>query len=143
MRIAFDTNLLVAALVNPSGASASIVERWRRGELIFVASRATLREAEQVLGGGWVARVASGGARAQLVRDLFENTEQVDAPRIASLPPLKDAGDRRLVEAAVAGNAAYLVTSDREVLLRRGHDSVEFITPDQLISLLKKRRSGS
>lgn len=42
---------------------------------------------------------------------------------------LKDAGDRRLVEAAAAGGATCLVTADVELLRYRGHGTTEFVTP--------------
>lgn len=136
MRIVFDTNLLIAALANPGGTSAGIVERWRAGELTFVTSKATLREAELVLRGGWVTRIASPSAREALLGDLHDRGARVDAPALADLPALKDEGDRRLVEAAIAGSARYVVTSDREVLLHRGYASVEFVTPGEMRSLL-------
>jgi predicted nucleic acid-binding protein len=45
--------------------------------------------------------------------------------------PLKDPGDLHMLEAALAGNAAYVVTSDREFLSHRGYGEVEFITPQE------------
>jgi predicted nucleic acid-binding protein len=50
--------------------------------------------------------------------------------------PLKDEGDRRLVEAAVEGNATYVVTADQEVLRYRGYGGTEFVTPAELLRLL-------
>jgi predicted nucleic acid-binding protein len=44
---------------------------------------------------------------------------------------LKDAGDLRLVEAAVAGKAGFLITADREVLRARGYRACEFVTPGE------------
>jgi len=49
---------------------------------------------------------------------------------------LKDAGDLRLVEAAVAGGARYIVTTDREFLRARGYADVEFVTPAEFERLL-------
>ena len=49
---------------------------------------------------------------------------------------LKDEGDRRLVEAAVEGNATYVVTADQEVLRHRGYGETEFVTPAELLRLL-------
>jgi hypothetical protein len=50
MRIAIDTNVLIGALTNPRGESARLVRAWREGRLEVVASEATVREAELVLG---------------------------------------------------------------------------------------------
>lgn len=135
LRIAFDTNLLVAALTSPRGASARILSAWRDGRLEIVASEATLREAEFVVGGRWLARIASPEAASALLDDLRTKTVRVEPQPVGGLR-LKDPGDLRMVEAAIAGGARYVVTTDREFLSRRGHAGVEFVTPSEFLRLL-------
>jgi predicted nucleic acid-binding protein len=64
-----------------------------------------------------------------------------EPPRIADLR-LKDEGDLRMVEAAVAGGARYVVTTDREFLRQRGYGDVEFVTPDEFLEELDKQRKA-
>jgi putative PIN family toxin of toxin-antitoxin system len=132
MRIVIDTSVLIAALTKPRGAAARIVRTWRAGRLGVVASDATLREAELVLGAGWLARVGGREAVDALLRDLRDRSVRIAAARIEELT-LRDEGDRRLVEAAVAGGARYIVTADREVLRMRGYGAVEFVTASELV----------
>ena len=134
-RIVIDTNILIAALTKPAGASDRIVRAWLDGRIDVVTSEATLREAEMVIGAGWLERLSSREAIRDLLDALRERSVQVDAPRIEGLR-LKDAGDRRLVEAAVAGDSRYLVTTDREVLRQRGYGDTEFVTPAELLRAL-------
>ncbi len=136
MRIVIDTNALIAALAKPDGSAARIVRLWRDGRLEIVSSEATLREAELVFGASWLDRVASRSDVRQLLADLRARSVLVAAAQIAELQ-LKDEGDLRLVEAAVAGGAAYLVTADREVLRRRGYGATEFVTPGEFLKVLK------
>jgi putative PIN family toxin of toxin-antitoxin system len=131
MRIAIDTNLLIAALMRPGGTSARIVEEWLDGRLEVVASPATIREAELVLGGGWLARLVSREAVEQLLEALRTRSVLVMEPAPISDLRLKDEGDRRLVEASVAGGARYVVTTDREFLSQRRYGEVEFVTPGE------------
>ena len=135
LRAIVDTNLLVGALARPGGSSARILDHWRAGDFEHVASPATLREAELVVGARWVARIADAGARDALLAELRGRSVMVDAPVLDELT-LKDAGDRRLVEAAHAGGAGYLVTADREVLLTRGYGAVEFVTSGEFLRAL-------
>ena len=137
-RAIVDTNLLVGALARPDGSAARILDRWRAGAFEHVASAATLREAELVVGARWVARIADARARDALLAELRANSVLVDAPAITGLT-LKDAGDRRLVEAAQAGGARHLVTADREVLLMRGYGAVEFVTAGEFLRALGER----
>ena len=135
LRAIVDTNLLVGALARPGGSSARILDHWRAGAFEHVASKATLREAESVVGARWVARIADAGARDALLAELRERSVVVEAPVLDELT-LKDAGDRRLVEAAHTGGARYLVTADREVLRMRGYGAVEFVTAGEFLAAL-------
>jgi putative PIN family toxin of toxin-antitoxin system len=129
VRIAIDTNVLIAAVTRPGGRSARIVEAWLSGEVEAVASEATVREAEAVLGGGWLGRMTSREKVASLLEALRSRTVWVDAPEPVTDIQMKDEGDLRMVETALTGGASYVVTTDREFLSHRGYGSVEFVTP--------------
>ena len=137
LRAVIDTNLLVGALARRGGTSDRILKRWRAGVFEHVASEATLREAELVVGSRWVERLAQRTERDCLLAELREKSIIVDAPTLEELT-LKDAGDRRLVEAAHAGCARYLVTADREVLLTGGYSGVEFVTSGEFLRALSQ-----
>lgn len=142
LRAIVDTNLLVGALARPDGSAARILDHWRAGDFEHVASSATLREAESVVGARWVTRIADSRARDALLAELRERSVLVDAPVLDALT-LKDAGDRRLVEAAHTGGARYLVTADREVLRMRGYGSVEFVTSGEFLRALSGRAASA
>ncbi len=133
MRIAIDTNVLIAALTRPLGTSARIVNAWLDGRIEVVASEASICEAEQVLGAGWLSRMVSDGAVESLLHQLRTHTVRVERPAPIADLRLKDAGDLRFVEAAVAGGASYVVTTDREFLRARGYGGVEFVTPSEFV----------
>lgn len=139
MRIVIDTNVLIAALTKPRGSAARILRLWREGRIQLVTSQATLREARLVLDAPWLARLSSGGAVRDLLDELRARSLRVRPAPIADLP-LRDEGDLRLVEAAVAGGAGYLVTADRELLHRRGYAGTEFVTPGEFLKLLTDER---
>ena len=141
MRIVIDTSVLIAALTKPRGAAGRIVRAWRAGAIEAVASAATLREAEAVVGARWVARVASREDVPALLRDLRERAACVRPRAIRDLS-LKDEGDLRMVEAAVAGGASFFVTADREVLRARGYGGVEFVTAQEFWRRLVELEAG-
>ena len=49
MRAVLDANVLIAALLSPSGAPAQILSRWLAGEFELVASESVLAELERAL----------------------------------------------------------------------------------------------
>jgi len=135
MRIVIDTNILIAALTHPSGSGARVVNAWLEGRLEVVTSEATLREAELVLDSEWLKGLCSRRKVRALLEQLQMRTIPVKGCPVKDML-LRDEGDRRLVEAAVDGDAAYLVTSDRELLNQRGYASTEFVTPAELLRVL-------
>ena len=49
MRVVLDPNILIAALLSPTGAPAQLVGRWLAGEFELVVSEALLAELERAL----------------------------------------------------------------------------------------------
>lgn len=135
MRIAIDTSVLIGSLTKARGAGARIVRAWFDGRLEVVSSDATLREARLVLDSRWLRRMATKDSVDALLQHLETQSIRVRGAPIRDLP-LKDAGDRRLVEAAVEGQAMYLVTADRELLRYRGYAGTEFVTPTEFLRCL-------
>ncbi len=72
IRIAIDTNVLVAALTNSSGAAARIVDAWVEDRLEVVSSEATLREAELILDSRWLRRLVPSDMIEALLDLLVE-----------------------------------------------------------------------
>ncbi len=136
LRIAIDTNVLVAALTNSGGAAARLVDAWVEDRLDVVSSEATLREAELILDSQWLRRIVPSGRIDALLDLLRTRSILVQGAPIMGLP-LKDEGDRRLVEAAVEGGATYLVTADAELLRYRGYRAAEFINPSEFLKLFQ------
>lgn len=135
LRVALDTNVLIAALAKPGGSAARVIEAWERGRLDVVTSDATLREAELVLDSDWLRRLVSGQRVDSLLDRLRTRSMRVKEVQIKGLP-LKDEGDRRLVEAAVQGGTSYVLTADVEVLRYRGYGTAEFVTPAEFLRLV-------
>jgi uncharacterized protein len=135
MRIAIDTSVLIGSLTKARGAGARIVRAWFDGRFEVVSSEATLREARLVLDSQWLKRMVPKGRVDALLQHLEMRSIRVRGSRIKDLP-LKDEGDQRLVEAAVEGQAAYLVTADRELLRYRGYGGTEFVSPTELLKRL-------
>ena len=140
MRIAIDTNVLIAALTRPRGGSARIVKAWLDGQVEVVASEATVREAELVLGGGWLGRMTPPGNVEALLAKLRTQTVWAERPPPIADLRLKDEGDRRLAEAAVCGGAEYVVTTDREFLSQGGYAGTQFVTPREFLRLMDRGR---
>ena len=111
MKIVLDTDVVVAALRSPTGASAEIVRRARRGQVVLAASVSLFMEYEAVCS------LPEHAAAAQLLpRDV-----QIFLDALASFvepvqvhylwrPQLRDPADELVLEAAVNAQADALLS---------------------------------
>lgn len=111
MRLVLDTNVLVAALRSPRGASAQLVGDLfeRRFELVanaalFIEYEAVLTRAEHLAVGGVTA--ADIGQALDDMAGIVSRAERTFDWR----PQLVDADDEIVLEAAVSGQADAIVT---------------------------------
>jgi len=133
MMFLLDTNVLVAAVRSPKGASAEILRRVLTGQLsvlcsvpLFLEYEAVLSRPEQLQAAGvTVADVAN------LLDVLAGKVERVD---IAYLwrPQLRDAANDMVLEAAVNGRATAIITfNQRDFLPQTLSFGVAVLTPAQ------------
>ena len=111
MRFVLDTNVIVAALRSPTGASAALLMAARRGEISMLANVALALEYEATC------RRAEHGVAAGLSPDevsifidaLIGMAEPVET-HFLWRPRLRDPADELVLEAAVNGQAVAIVT---------------------------------
>src|ERR1700722_12019187 len=106
MRLVLDTNVLVTAIRNRSGASAEIVKSVLRGHIVMLASVPLFLEYEEVLTRSehLIAASASIEEIANLLDALAGRIEPIEI-RYLWRPQLKDADDEMVLEAAFNGRA--------------------------------------
>ncbi len=114
MRLVLDTDVVVAALRSPKGASAAVLRLLDAGRVTILLSVALALEYEAVCHLP-EHRLASGLATVEVT--LFVNTLIALAEPVHVhffwRPQLRDAGDEMVLETAVNGRADALVTFNR------------------------------
>jgi putative PIN family toxin of toxin-antitoxin system len=118
MNAALDTDVLVAALRSPTGASRELIRRWGTGEFFAVASVGMFLEYEAVL------KRPEHLTAARLTEeeiDIFLNglakMIQPVTPYFLWRPQLRDPNDEMILEAAVNGRAERIITFNRKHFL--------------------------
>ena len=137
MRVVFDTNILVSALVFPGGQADKALACILGGRDRLLVSKAILDELLGVL-----ARKFSRD-REELARvgvwldEIAEWVRPVNRLRI-----LADDPDNRVLECAVAGGAAVLVTGDHALLRLGSFEGIAIVTIREYLSRRGERGSG-
>ena len=126
LRVVLDTNVLVSAAVSPRGTPRRAVDLViREGLVLFTA--ATYDEVVEVLARPRLQRyLPVGGAEG-----LLERLAPV-ASHIAAGEPIRacrDPQDDKFLEAAVGGDADYLVSGDEDLLVLHPFRGIPILPP--------------
>lgn len=143
MRFVLDTNVVVAALRSPAGASAALLENALDRRFTLLLSVPLVLEYEAICSAP-AQRIASGLDASEvsaIVSALCAVAEPVES-RFLWRPQLRDPADEMVLEAAVNGRADALVTFNRrdfgEVPATFG---IELLSPQQVLHRIRGSRA--
>lgn len=129
MRVVLDTNVLISALISPSGTTGAILEAWKDRRFDLLTADVQIEELRLCFGRPrlvprYITR-HDAGHLINLIRRLAAFVEPL--PHIDRSP---DPNDNFLLAIAEAGQADYLVSGDSDGLLSlRAHRRTAIISP--------------
>ncbi|MFZ0888836.1 MAG: putative toxin-antitoxin system toxin component, PIN family [Candidatus Binataceae bacterium] len=123
MKVVFYSNILISGLLFPGRQAERAVLRVIEGRDRLLISKEIIKEVLDVLARKF-AREREELARTAVL--LAELGEIVQAERQLSV--LRDQADNRILECAVAGHAALIVTGDREMLRLRTFQGIAIVS---------------
>ncbi len=114
MRLVLDTDVVVAAMRSPTGASAGLLEAALDAAVTVVANVALVLEYEAVCSRAeHVAAAALSAKQAALFIDAVTALVEPVESHFIWRPQLRDPADEMVLEAAVNGGAQAIVTFNR------------------------------
>lgn len=111
MRVVFDTNIFVSALVFPGSAASRALDRVVDRRDTLVVSKPIIDETIGILGRKFGRHDEELARTALFIADIGD----VVSPDL-TLTVLADEPDNRILECAVAGAATLVVTGDKKML---------------------------
>jgi putative PIN family toxin of toxin-antitoxin system len=147
LRIVVDTNLFVSGIIAPLGKPRALLSAWHQGAFDLIVSSFQKRELARSLARPRIA--AKYGVlderRAELLRAIDDDA--VEVVPLAELPlPVRDPDDERILGAALAAQAGYLVTGDKDLLVLAGDPrlgALEIVTVTEFLAVLAERESNN
>lgn len=136
MKVVFDPNVLVAALLSPTGAPRALIERWVAGHFEIVVSDRLLGELYSVLGRTKFRRYVTEQDATEYVDELRSSgVFYVDPAPQPGLTP--EPGDDYLVALAQEAQANALVSGDDHLVELVGADP-PVMTPRAFLEAVDK-----
>ena len=135
LRTVLDNNVVVSALVFPSGRLSWVSWAWQSFEIVPLVCDETLEELDRVL--GYRKFRLSPNRLAEVMRRYRLWCEMVTIAEPPEVPDCRDPRDRPFLELAAAAQADALVTGDGDLLALATMFAVPIITPATLRSRLE------
>jgi putative PIN family toxin of toxin-antitoxin system len=135
LRVVFDTNVVVSALVFSHGPAARLRRCWLQGLVPPLGSRATVAELIRVL--AYPRFGLSRPEQDELLGDYLPALSVVEVPDPPPrVPACRDPYDLPFLHLAAAGRADALVTGDADLLSLAAASPWRTLTPAALLDLL-------
>jgi putative PIN family toxin of toxin-antitoxin system len=123
VKVVFDTNVLVSALVFPGGRGEAALQRIVEEKDRLALSKPILDELLGILG-----RKFARDAEALSHTAVFLTELSVSVKPRQRLRVVKDEPDNRILECAVAGHADAIVTGDKALLALTDYKRIRLIS---------------
>ncbi|MGD0781920.1 MAG: putative toxin-antitoxin system toxin component, PIN family [Candidatus Aminicenantales bacterium] len=138
IRAVIDTNVIVASLIHPAGTTGAILSRLRDGAFTIVLSPALLDEIAAVMSYPKIRdKYGIRTSDMEVIAGLLALRGQMAMPTEA-IHVCRDPDDDILLEAAVAGEAEYIVSGDEDLLAIRKFRMVRIVKPAVFLAILDK-----
>jgi len=128
MRVVFDTNIFISALVIPQSLAAKAMLRIIEGEDILVISKDIIHEVLSVLSSKFSRDKEALSHVAVMLSELGELVKPIKTIKV-----FEDAPDNRILECAIHGKADVLVTGDKGMLQLREYEAIKIISLKEYI----------
>lgn len=130
MRLILDTNILVSAFVFKS-ETANIVVRHAAKKHTLLFSESTFKELKSTLLKPKFAEIVELTTINNLIINLVRIGEFIE-PK-GKITVCRDPKDNKFLELAVAGNAEFIVTGDKDLLVLNPFRGIKIISPSDFI----------
>jgi putative PIN family toxin of toxin-antitoxin system len=133
LRYVFDTNVIVSALLfSDSVPGQAFFHALDCGMILM--SHSLAEELSDVLGREKFSRYVTLEERECFLGSLIRGSELVEI--VDTVQVCRDPKDNRILELALNGNAAFVVTGDSDLLVLNSYGGAQIVTSSQFLGLV-------
>lgn len=133
MRIVLDTNVFISGIFWEGNFCSQIIDQWRKGRFQLVSSPKLVEELVETL------RSFKISMDEELIEEwknlIIENSVMVD-PIVAIKAVKGDPEDDKFVEAAIYGEADFIISQDKHLLKLKEYNKIKILKPEEAVFIL-------
>ena len=133
IRIVADTNIFISGIFWEGNFSSQVIDLWKGGKIELVSSLPIVEEIVRNLRGFKIEMDEENVKEwEQIILEnaiLVEPSEKLDIVK-------EDPDDNKFLEAAIVGNAEFIVTQDKHLLKLKGFQRIKIVTPKEFLEIL-------
>ena len=139
IRAIIDTSVLIRYLIKPSAAIKELIEeRWLGDEVQMVTALDLIAELEGVLKRDYIQTLIRTDEGQALLDAITQKADIL--PALGPVPAYtRDPKDDKFVACALVGDADYLITEDKDMLVLRVVEDVRIMTPYDFLRATPRR----
>ncbi len=138
MRVVFDTNVLISALIT-TGKPKELFQQAVRGHIQLVISKNILEEFSQISKDPRIRKYASEEDVIAFLR-IIDKVAKITKVKSKFNVVKEDPDDDMVVRTAFDGNANYIVSGDKHLLSLGAYRGIRIINVDEMLTLLKEKK---
>ena len=133
MRIVLDTNVFISGIFWEGNFCSKIIDKWRKGIFQLVSSPKLVEELVETLRSF---KISMPEEMIQEWKNLIIETSIMVDPIVAVKAVKDDPEDDKFVEAAVYGEADFIVSQDKHLLKLKEYNKIKILKPEEAILIL-------
>ncbi|MBC7250378.1 MAG: putative toxin-antitoxin system toxin component, PIN family [Anaerolineae bacterium] len=140
MQVVVDTSVLIRYLIRPSTAIKGLIEcLWVGEEIQMVTSPEIIAELEGVLARDYIQELIHPEEGQALLEAIHLRVEIT--PPLSDIPSYtRDPKDDKFIACALAGNAKYVITVDKDILILGTLMDIHMVTPDEFRRIMRHEK---
>lgn len=135
-RVVIDTNVLISGIIQRIGFPFNVVKLWEGEKFVLITSAASIEEAGRVLNYPKIRKkykLIDDDINRSITNLLRYSTIVDDPPEINAVK--EDPEDSKILAAAVAGKADYIISGDAHLLTLKSFMGIEIVTPKEFCEI--------
>ncbi len=143
LKVVFDTNIYVSAIIKPNSQPALLVEKAMQGNFRLLISDTIIDELIQVLSRSKITKLGvNQKIAAEYVAYIYTCFENIGTAPILYVPSM-DENDSHVISTAMYIQADYLVSGDKDILALKKDTMIlshrlKMVTIPQMLDALEK-----